>query len=83
MNAGCVAPDRATEVLALDEALDGLAAIDPRKSKLVELRYFGGLTFEQAAQVLNISTGTARRDWRGAKAWLYRALTESGAAHEG
>jgi len=73
-----VSKERATEVIALDEALRALAEIDPRKSKVVELRYFGGLTFEQAATVLQISTVTARRDWRGAKAWLYRALTERG-----
>lgn len=71
-----VAQGRAAEVLALDEALERLAEVDPRKSQVVELHYFGGLTFEQAAKVLNISTVTARRDWRGAKAWLYRALAE-------
>lgn len=73
-----VSQERAIEVLALDEALRTLAEIDPRKSKIVELRYFGGLTFEQAAAVLDISPVTARRDWRGAKAWLYRALSEKG-----
>lgn len=73
--AALVSEGRAAEVIALDEALHHLAEIDPRKSKVVELRYFGGLDFEQTAKVLNISPVTARRDWRGAKAWLYRALS--------
>ena len=63
------------EVLDLDAALDVLARLDPRKSRLVELRYFAGLTLEEAAGVLDISVETAKRDWRMARAWLLAELT--------
>jgi RNA polymerase sigma factor (TIGR02999 family) len=63
------------EVLALDEALDALARIDGRKSRLIELRYFGGLTINEAAEVLAVSVETAKRDWRIARAWLFAELT--------
>ena len=63
------------EVLDLDAALDALARLDPRKSRLVELRYFAGLTLEEAAGILHISVETAKRDWRMAKAWLLAELT--------
>ncbi len=63
------------EVLALDEALDRLARIDRRKSRLVELRYFGGLNIEETAAVLGVSIDTVKRDWRLAKAWLLGELT--------
>lgn len=63
------------DVLALDEALDELARIDPRKSRVIELRYFGGLTFEETADVLGVSVDTAKRDWRMARAWLRSQLT--------
>ncbi|HMG75548.1 MAG TPA: sigma-70 family RNA polymerase sigma factor [Pyrinomonadaceae bacterium] len=66
--------ERARELVELDEALDGLAKIDLRKSRVVELRYFGGLGLEETAEVLQISVMTVRRDWRAAKAWLYRRL---------
>src|SRR5437660_2937079 len=62
------------ELLALHEALDGFAAHDPLKARLVELRFFGGLTLEQAAECLNISLSTADRAWRYARAWLYAAM---------
>ena len=65
---------RATELLALNEALDELARLDPRKSRVVELRYFGGLSLEETADVLDISVMTVRRDWRAARAWLYKAM---------
>ncbi len=65
----------AVEVLDLDAALDALARLDPRKSRLVELRYFAGLTLEEAARVLEISVETAKRDWRMAKAWLLAQLS--------
>lgn len=65
---------RAAELVALDEALDELARLDPRKSRIVELRYFGGLSLEETADALDISAMTVRRDWRAAKAWLYKAV---------
>lgn len=65
---------RAAELLALDEALDELARLDPRKSRVVELRYFGGLSLEETAEVLEVSPMTVRRDWRAAKAWLFKAV---------
>ena len=61
---------RGVDVLALDAALGELALIDPRKSRVVELRYFGGLTIEEAAAVLGISIDSVKRDWRMARAWL-------------
>jgi RNA polymerase sigma factor (TIGR02999 family) len=66
------APD--LDVLALDDALERLAALDPQQARVVELRYFAGLTIEEAAAVLGISTGTVKREWVVAKAWLYREL---------
>jgi RNA polymerase sigma factor (TIGR02999 family) len=68
------ADDESATVLAVDEALDDLARHDQRKRKLVELRYFAGLTMEEAAETLDISLATAKRDWAFAKAWLYRRL---------
>ena len=61
--------------LSLDEALDRLAAVDPRKSQVVELRFFGGLSVEETADVLKVSTETVKRDWRLARSWLVRELT--------
>lgn len=72
--AALMSQERAAELVALDEALDELARLDPRKSRVVELRYFGGLSLEETAQVLEISLMTVRRDWRAAKAWLYKAV---------
>ena len=66
---------RGIEVLALDEALEALSKIDVRKGRVVELRYFGGLSVEETAEVLGISAETAKRDWKMAKAWLLGALT--------
>ena len=65
------------EVLALDEALASLAKVDPRKGRIVELRFFGGLSVEETAQVLSVSKETVLRDWRMAKAWLFRELNGS------
>jgi RNA polymerase sigma factor (TIGR02999 family) len=62
-------------LLALDEALQGLGAIDERKSRVVELRFFGGLSVEETAEVLGISTDTVLRDWKLARAWLLRELS--------
>jgi RNA polymerase sigma-70 factor, ECF subfamily len=70
---------RAAELIALDEALDELKQLDRRKSSVVELRYFGGLSLEEAADVLDVSVMTVRRDWRAAKAWLFRRMTGAGA----
>ena len=63
-------------MLDLDEALQTLAVQDARKSKIVELRYFGGLSVEETAQVLKVSQRTVEREWTMAKAWLYRELSE-------
>jgi RNA polymerase sigma factor (TIGR02999 family) len=71
-----MSPERARELVALDEALEELAQLDLRKSRVVELRYFGGLGLEETAEVLEISVMTVRRDWRAAKAWLYRRMRE-------
>ncbi|HEY1375795.1 MAG TPA: ECF-type sigma factor [Gemmataceae bacterium] len=68
------APERSADLLALDEALTRLVAQDPRKAKLVELRYFAGLTLDEAAAALEISPATADRDWAFARAWLHREL---------
>jgi RNA polymerase sigma factor (TIGR02999 family) len=73
-DAALMSPERAAELVALDEALSELARLDERKSRVVELRYFGGLSLEETADVLEVSVMTVRRDWRAAKAWLYRAL---------
>jgi RNA polymerase sigma-70 factor (ECF subfamily) len=73
--AALVTKTRCEELLALDEALERLGAQDPRKSQIVELRYFGGLKVEEAAEFLKLSRRTVEREWRMAKAWLYRALS--------
>jgi len=69
---------RGVEVLALDQALASLSKIDSRKGRVVELRYFGGLSVEETANVLHISPETVSRDWKMAKAWLLRELTKMG-----
>ena len=68
------ASDPAFDVVALDRALEALEKSDPRKSRTVELRFFGGLSVEEAAEVLKVSTDTVKRDWRLAKLWLLREL---------
>jgi RNA polymerase sigma-70 factor, ECF subfamily len=73
--AALVTERRSEELLALDEALERLAVQDPRKSQIVELRYFGGLTVEETAEFLRLSQRTVEREWNMAKAWLYRALS--------
>jgi RNA polymerase sigma-70 factor (ECF subfamily) len=67
-------PHRTADLVALDEALDALGQVDERKSRLIELRFFGGLDVEEAANVLGISVRTAHRDWDLARAWLFREL---------
>ena len=69
-----VSQQKAAEVIALDDALNALALIDPQQSRIVELRFFGGLTVEEAAEVLHVSPATIKREWSSAKAWLYREL---------
>jgi RNA polymerase sigma factor (TIGR02999 family) len=67
--------DSDVDLLALNEAMQRLATFDPRQEKLVELRYFGGLTLDEAARALGVSRATAAREWQLARAWLYRELT--------
>lgn len=74
--AAVVSNQKGEELLALDEALTRLASIDSRKVKIVELRYFSGLTAEETAEVLGVSEITVKREWLKAKAWLYRELTQ-------
>jgi RNA polymerase sigma factor (TIGR02999 family) len=69
-----VAVNRAEDLVALDEALGALAEVDPRKARVVELRFFGGLSVEETAEVLAVSAETVMRDWRLAKVWLLREL---------
>lgn len=71
------AVQRADQLVALDEALKTLAEMDPQKSRVVELKYFGGMTLEETAEVLGISRATVIREWRMAKAWLYGELNKS------
>ncbi|MCA1816766.1 MAG: sigma-70 family RNA polymerase sigma factor [Acidobacteria bacterium] len=68
--------ERAAELVALDEALDALARMDERKARVVELRFFGGLEVEETARLLGVSPNTVKRDWRAARAWLYKAVTK-------
>lgn len=67
------------DLVSLDEVLDDLERIAPRQSKVIELRYFGGLSLEETAEALDVSVGTVRRDWRLARAWLFRELSRAGA----
>ena len=78
--AGAVVAERTADIVALDEALSTLAKFDERKSQLVELRFFGGLTETEAAEVLNMSVRTVQREWSLARAWLFRELTGDGQA---
>lgn len=71
-----VSHERAAQVVALDEALVALTRIDPKQSRIVELRFFGGLTIEETAEVLNLSPATIKREWTTAKAWLYNELND-------
>ena len=72
-----ITPDPGRELVRLDEALKSLAEMDPRRSQVVEMRYFGGLNNEEIAGVLKISENTVTRDWNMARAWLYQQLAES------
>jgi len=73
------APERGADLVAVDEALERLAGVDPRKARVVELRFFGGLSMEETAETLGISLRTAHNDWAFARAWLYRLLAEGSA----
>src|SRR5450631_700521 len=72
--AAVVGGDQDVDLMALDDAMNGLARIDPRKVQVVEMRFFGGLSIEETAEVLKVSPITVMRDWSTAKAWLYREL---------
>jgi RNA polymerase sigma factor (TIGR02999 family) len=74
--AAIVSQEQASELVALDDALTSLEAMDQRKARIVELRYIGGLNIEETAEVLAISPATVQREWRAAKAWLYREIKE-------
>ena len=76
----CEEPD--VNLVALDDALKALAAVDERKSKVVELKFFGGLNVEETAEVLRVSSDTVMRDWKLAKIWLLRELSRGRASHE-
>jgi RNA polymerase sigma factor (TIGR02999 family) len=76
----CNEPD--SNLVALDDALNALSAVDERKSKVVELKFFGGLSVEETAEVLRVSSDTVVRDWRLAKIWLLRELSRKTATHE-
>ncbi len=69
-----VSPDRTEELIAVNESLSRLEKLDPRQGRIVELRYFGGLTVDEAAEVLGVSSKTVMREWNTAKAWLYGDL---------
>jgi RNA polymerase sigma factor (TIGR02999 family) len=71
-----VSEEKAADMVALDDALSALAEIDPRKSQIVEMRFFSGLSIEETAEVLGVSPGTVMRDWTLAKAWLRREMTK-------
>jgi RNA polymerase sigma factor (TIGR02999 family) len=74
--AALVGADADVDLVALDDAMTALARVDPRKMQVVEMRFFGGLSVEETAEVLGISPVTVKRDWRIAKAWLYRELAD-------
>ena len=73
-DAALVGGHRAADMVALDDAMNALAQLDPRKAQVVEMRFFGGLSVEETADVLNVSAATVMRDWGSARAWLYREL---------
>jgi RNA polymerase sigma factor (TIGR02999 family) len=71
-----VSQKKAVEVIALNDALNELVRLDPQQSRIVELRFFGGLTVEETAEVLHLSPATIKREWSTAKAWLYHELSK-------
>jgi RNA polymerase sigma-70 factor, ECF subfamily len=72
-----LAGGKSADMLALDEALNSLAEFDPRKSQIVELRYFGGLNIEETAEIIGVSSATVKREWSTAKIWLHREITSA------
>ena len=74
--AAALTEQRAGQLIALDDALRDLAALDERKSQIIELRFFGGLSLEETAEVMEISPSTVQREWRAAKAWLHHTMTK-------
>ena len=78
-----ITDERGTNLVALDEALEALAKFDERKSKVIELRFFGGLSVEETAEVLKVSSDTVMRDWKLAKAWLFREMGSSSTPNHG
>jgi RNA polymerase sigma factor (TIGR02999 family) len=77
-----VAKAQGVDLIALDDALNALTALDPRRGKVVELRFFGGLNYDEIAEALKVSEGTARRDWSLAQAWLFRELNKTVASEQ-
>jgi RNA polymerase sigma-70 factor, ECF subfamily len=75
--AAAVSKEKSADIIAVDDALADLEAMDPRKSRIVELRYFGGMDIEEIAEVLGVSPTTVQRQWRIAKAWLHQAVRRS------
>ena len=75
--AAALTEQRAGQLIALDDALRDLAALDERKSQIIELRFFGGLSLEETAVVMKISPSTVQREWRAAKAWLHHTMTKT------
>jgi RNA polymerase sigma factor (TIGR02999 family) len=75
--AATLAGGKSADMLALDDALNSLAEFDPRKSQIVELRYFGGLNIEETAEIIGVSSATVKREWSTAKIWLHREITSA------
>ena len=77
-DAAVIAPGPGEDLVSVDEALEALAAIEPRQAKVVEMRFFGGMTEEETAEMLGVSTDTVLRDWRKSKLWLWREMKQGG-----
>jgi RNA polymerase sigma factor (TIGR02999 family) len=73
---GALSQRKEMDVIAIDDALHALAEIDPRQSRVVELRFFAGLSLEETSEVMGIATATVQRDWTAARAWLYREISQ-------
>jgi len=79
-DAGVLMRGRSIDFIALDDALDGLARLDPQQSRIVELRFFGGLSIDETAEVLTLSPATVKRHWETARVWLRQEMSRGGAA---